>query len=72
MCNRGLMLMVEEIMIIMHNINSTTNLKMQHLLDVAAGLNRVATLIICLQEMKLATLMAPTGYTVVQCSQHAR
>ena len=35
-------------MVIMHNINSTTNLKIQHLLDVAAGLNRAAILIICL------------------------
>ena len=59
------MLKVQEVMIIMHNINSATNLKMQHLLDVAAGLNRVATRIICLQETKFATLMAPTGYTVV-------
>ena len=66
------MQLVQEIMIIMHNINSATNLKMQHLLDVAAGLDRAATLIICLQEMKLASLTAPTGYTVVQCTPHAR
>ena len=67
MCNRGQVLMVQEIMIITHNINSATNLKIQNLLDVVAGLNRGSTLIICLQEMKLATLMAPTGYMVLQC-----
>ena len=35
-------------MVITHNINSATNLKIQPLLDVAAGLNRAAMLIICL------------------------
>ena len=64
--------MVQEIIVIMHNTNSTTNFKIQHLLDVVVGLKRAATLIICLQETKLATLTAPTGYTVVQRSWHAR
>ena len=45
---------------------------MQHLLDVVTGLNRAAILIICLQEPKLASLTAPTGYTVIKCTQHAR
>ena len=72
MCNRGWMQLVQEIMIITHKTYTATNLKMQYLLDVVARLNRAATLIICLQETKLATLSASTGYTVVQCLWHAR
>ena len=48
MCNRSRMQMVQEIMVITHNINKATNLKLQYLLDGVAGLNRAATLSICL------------------------
>ena len=44
---------VSGITILFHNINSITNVKLQHLHDVAAGMNCTALMILCLQETKL-------------------
>ena len=55
-----------------HNINSATSMKFQHLFDVAAGINSAATMIMCVKEMKLASLTAPIGYTAVHSVQRKR
>ena len=48
-----------------HNINSITDIKLQQLWDVAVAMNGAAVTIFCLQETKIPTLIAPTGYTVL-------
>ena len=44
---------VQELKVVSPNINSVTSMKLQHLFDIAASMNDVAMMIICLQEMKL-------------------
>ena len=54
-----------------HNINSITDIKLQHLWDVAVAMNGAAVTIFCLQETKIPTLSAPTGYIALHSVQKA-
>ena len=55
-----------------HSINSVTDIKLQHLWDVAVALNGAAVTILCLKETKIPTLSAPTGYIALYSVQKAR
>ena len=52
------------LLILGHNINKLTNLKLQHARDVAAELDSRAPALPCLQETKLETIHTPPGYHV--------
>ena len=55
-----------------HNINRITDIKLQQLWDVAMAMNGAAVTIFCLQEAKIPTLTAPTGYTALHSVRKAR
>ena len=61
-----------EFTVVSHNINSITDIKLQQLWDVAVAMNGAAVTIFCLQETKIPTLSAPTGYTALHSVRKAR
>ena len=61
-----------EFTVVSHNINSITDIKLQHLWDVAVAMNGAAVTIFCLQETKIPTLSAPTGYIALHSVRKAR
>ena len=52
-------------MVMSHNTNSVTNIKLQQIQDVVVAMNCAAMMILCLQETKIPALTVPTGYTAL-------
>ena len=61
-----------EVTVVSHNINRITDIKLQQLWDVAVAMNGAAVTIFCLQETKIPTLSAPTGYIALHSLRKAQ
>ena len=64
MCRRGRHPGMGNIVVLSHNINSLSNLKLQQMLDVSEELAPTGCVVLCLQETKLKTIRAPVGYHI--------
>ena len=60
------------IVVLNHNINSLSNLKLQQILYMAEELAPTGCVVLCLQETKLKTIRAPVGYHVAHVAREKR